>query len=131
MVTLLERRPDRIAIATSRRGGRCSGFPARTSEGLRGRWLRARPHHPFINRYVPRRSGPLRDGAAMTQAVAKHDLDAVIVGSDQVWRARYGAPGSFLNRFLDFVKLADVRRIAYCGLLRRRHAGSIPTRRRR
>jgi hypothetical protein len=48
----------------------------------------------------------------MTRAVAKHNLDAVIVGSDQVWRASY-APKSFQNHFLDFVRPADVRRIAY------------------
>ena len=111
-VTLLERL--RAATRLQILGGSIlQRLPGQNVQGLRGRWLRARPHHPFINRYVPRRSGPLRDDAAMTQAVAKHNIGAVIVGSDQVWRARYGAPNSFLNRFLDFVKPADVRRIAY------------------
>ena len=111
-VTLLER--VRAATQLQILGGAIlQRLPGQNIQGLRGRWLRARPHHSFINRYIPRRSGPLRDGAAMTQAVAKHDLDAVVVGSDQVWRAKFGAPGSFLNRFLDFVEPADVRRIAY------------------
>ena len=53
-VTLLERlRPaTRFQLFT---GAILQRLPGQNVQGLRGRWLRARPHHPFISKYVPRR----------------------------------------------------------------------------
>ncbi len=46
--------------------------------------------------------------------VARYGMEAVIVGSDQVWRARYNRyPGYMEDMFLRFVKEPDVKKLAY------------------
>lgn len=56
---------------------------------------------------------PLRSRSALGEAVRRHRLDAVIVGSDQVWRLDYLPAGSHGEFFLDFVGDPRIRRIAY------------------
>lgn len=47
------------------------------------------------------------------RSLRKHwDYDAVVVGSDQVWRCEY-FPEQIENAFLDFVKDKDIKRVAY------------------
>lgn len=42
----------------------------------------------------------------------KYDFDAVIVGSDQVWRYEYSG-NRYFNYFLDFVQKPDIKKMAY------------------
>lgn len=58
------------------------------------------------------RTGPLRSSAALYRYVRKHGIEAVVVGSDQVWREAYTP--CITDFFLGFL-LPDsrVRRIAY------------------
>ena len=44
--------------------------------------------------------------------IAKRDFDAIIVGSDQIWRPKYFF-SSIENAYLDFAKEWDIKRIAY------------------
>ena len=55
----------------------------------------------------------LRSRRQLTEAVERLRLDAVIVGSDQVWRLEYLPPGSEAEFFLDFVQGPRTRKIAY------------------
>lgn len=44
--------------------------------------------------------------------LSEHNLDAIIVGSDQVWRPRYNGDRLY-NMFLDFVTSINIKKISY------------------
>jgi hypothetical protein len=64
----------------------------------------------FAKRKISPRTQPIYDDLSLKSAVK--DFDAVIVGSDQVWRLDYSGPIA-LNLFLDFVENDEVKRISY------------------
>lgn len=60
----------------------------------------------FVNKYIKRRFvGDFSD-------IGKDDFDAIVVGSDQVWRPKYFIDG-IENAYLTFAKEWNIRRIAY------------------
>lgn len=64
----------------------------------------------FIYNEITNITPVVRDSANMTQL--SNALDAVVVGSDQVWRIE-NTRGADLNFFLDFVISESVKRISY------------------
>lgn len=60
----------------------------------------------FINKYIIRR---IVDDYS---EIKETDYDAIVVGSDQVWRPKY-FKGKIENAFLDFTKGWNIKRIAY------------------
>jgi hypothetical protein len=56
---------------------------------------------PFINKHLTR-TAPIDSQCKMKMVCKKYGLDAVVVGSDQVWRHDYAMKYGF-NYFLDFV----------------------------
>lgn len=70
-------------------------------------------HDIFIRRFIPARTAAFRSEAELAKAVSRHRLDAVIVGSDQVWRMDYLQDDGYREFFLSFVTSPTVRRIAY------------------
>lgn len=72
--------------------------------GLCGRFSR------FLNIEIPNMTGIIRDSQTMSNA--SKDLDAVVVGSDQVWRIE-NTRRADLNFFLDFLSDDSTKRIAY------------------
>ena len=110
-VTLFRTGPNRPAwhrlIAAALRN-----IPFQNIGGLRARHLAWSTHTPFIERYLPRKTAVLRTNAQLSQEVARLNLDAFIVGSDQVWRRKFAFGSDFLNYFLDFVR-DDTRKISY------------------
>lgn len=61
----------------------------------------------FIRKYIP-----LRSEKSLYREIKKHTLDAVVVGSDQVWRPIYAKPVE--RYFLDFLESNhSIRKIAY------------------
>ena len=65
---------------------------------------------PFIDKYLVR-TYPVRSQAQMKKICNFYKLDAVIVGSDQVWRTNFATQFGY-NYFLDFVP-AGVRKFSY------------------
>lgn len=67
------------------------------------------PLRRFVSRYIslitPRRAVP------SAKSLRKYGLEALIVGSDQVWRPRYNR--SIADMYLRFASSFDVKRIAY------------------
>lgn len=60
----------------------------------------------FVNKYIKRRFvGDFSD-------IGKDDFDAIVVGSDQVWRPKYFIDG-IENAYLTFAKEWNIKRIAY------------------
>lgn len=64
----------------------------------------------FVRKYI-NYSKPISTDIQLQKYVASNAFDAVVVGSDQVWRTGF-AMGYGYNYFLDFVP-ADVRKISY------------------
>lgn len=69
-------------------------------------------HHlaPFLNSEI-KISEPFYDSASLKAYIIKEKFDAIIVGSDQVWRPKY-SPNIF-NYFLSFTYRLKLRRISY------------------
>lgn len=65
---------------------------------------------PFVERHLER-THPIRSQKKMKNICEEYKLDAVIVGSDQVWRADYAMNFGY-NYFLDFVP-SNVKKISY------------------
>lgn len=66
---------------------------------------------PFIDENI-KHTEKLHRKSHFTKAVKKYNLDAVIVGSDQVWRPMYTK--NIYNAFLDFCQnIKGIKRIAY------------------
>jgi hypothetical protein len=70
-------------------------------------------HRRFLKTYLPRMTEMVYDPAGLRAAVRRRGLDAVVVGSDQVWN--YGLRGGdgVDTYFCGFLGDMDVRRVAY------------------
>ncbi|MCW9036441.1 polysaccharide pyruvyl transferase family protein [Altibacter sp.] len=66
----------------------------------------------FIKEFIPQRTQPIYSDAQLRKTIAKIPLEAVITGSDQVWRMEYMRT-IWRNAFLDFVEDPSVKKIAY------------------
>lgn len=64
----------------------------------------------FIDKYIAH-TEKLECNEAFIEATKKHKLDAIIVGSDQVWRPMYNV--KITRSFLDFTQDMNIIRIAY------------------
>ena len=87
--------------------------PFQNIAGVRGHGKTRKLHDRFIRRFIAKRTPMYRSERQLVQAVEEHRLDAVIVGSDQVWRMDYLQPDGYREFFLSFVTSPAVRRIAY------------------
>lgn len=74
---------------------------------------RALAHRPFLRAQMPRTSGPLYSSEALAAATEALELDAVVVGSDQVWRADYLPNRAVEDYFLGFATSPGIRKISY------------------
>lgn len=78
-------------------------------------------HYPFLKKFMPQATGKLRKSADFQRAVRRHKLDAVIVGSDQVWRFEFHNDHEPMIYFLDFIPSGNVRGISYAASFGRSH----------
>ena len=109
---LLSREPE--SAWYKRLGRRVAGMvPFFDYKGHRAEARQKSMHVPFIAKTMPNRTGPLRTKSDLQTSVRRHGLDAVIVGSDQVWRPVYHKDSAPLRYWLDFVDPTRTRRIAY------------------
>lgn len=66
----------------------------------------------FTHNYILPKTKILDSEKKLRKTVDKLDLDAVIVGSDQVWRLEYTV-GFSNNYFLDFLESNNIKRLSY------------------
>ena len=88
-------------------------LPFQNIRGIRHRETARRRHLPFINRHFTRRSPILRSSADMERTVKTQGIEAVIVGSDQVWQIKYLNRNLVPDFFLGFGGDDAFRRISY------------------
>lgn len=70
-------------------------------------------HQDFINKEIPNISPSLSSSEELTAYANQQNFDAVIVGSDQVWRKAYINDSHYLSYFLDFIRSTKTKKIAY------------------
>lgn len=86
--------------------------PFQNIRNVRKSSRRAAVHERFINRYIPVRTDRFDCRPKLMEVVLKEKFDAVVVGSDQVWRWDY-IKDDYRRYFLDFVDRNVTRKIAY------------------
>lgn len=70
-------------------------------------------HRPFIEKEIFKISEDLYTNQDLESFAKKENFDAVIVGSDQVWRKQYMNDKYYKSYFLDFVDGAKTKKISY------------------
>lgn len=111
VILLDKRRPaGRIAQGVHRL---LVALPFQNIRNVRRQAREAALHKPFVRDWIGPVTPPLRSRSDLSQAVARLGLDAVIVGSDQVWRLDYLPPGGVTEFFLDMAPRPAVRKVAY------------------
>lgn len=70
-------------------------------------------HRLFIDNWVEKKTERVVSERELASIVDKYGFDAVVVGSDQVWRMEYIDKKYYRAYFLSFVKRSDVCKIAY------------------
>jgi hypothetical protein len=86
--------------------------PAQNVGGVRARAKARAKHEPFIQRFIPNVTRPCHNGEELRAAIQKSRLDAVVVGSDQVWRLDFHQDTNHGAYFLNFVP-PGVRKLSY------------------
>ncbi|NWF33728.1 polysaccharide pyruvyl transferase family protein [Stenotrophomonas sp. SAM-B] len=88
-------------------------IPGQNIANYRSQFLKLRKHAGFMRAFLPIQSGVSRTPSQLAAESARLGLDAVIVGSDQVWRLDYIDDGAYDAYFLSFLQNLSVRRISY------------------
>ncbi len=89
-------------------------IPGQNFHGVRDAETKRRLHRAFINKHMPNRSSVLRTSNDFSRFVSQNDIDAVVVGSDQVWRLQYHYDNEHMIYFFDFLETTQsTKRIAY------------------
>lgn len=66
----------------------------------------------FIEEYISPKTAILDSQKAIKSVISDYGIDAIVVGSDQVWQPKYS--GSYTsNLFLDFAQDSSIKRLTY------------------
>lgn len=88
-------------------------FPFQNIKNIRETKVKAFQLAPFIKEYLPNVSEGIYDSMHLKQLVEKNKFDAVVVGSDQVWRHQYIKERDYSVYFLNFKVDFPVKKISY------------------
>lgn len=114
-VTLLHKQRNTQPLPPLTRFGRflLENVPGQNRKGYRHRNLRRRSHAGFLRRHVSKQSRPLATAAEVGEYASANGLDAIVAGSDQIWRMAYIDKINYTAFFLDFPKPRGFRKVAY------------------
>lgn len=88
-------------------------IPFQNIKNIRADSRKAKQFKPFIDTHLPSRSGVVITPQDLERLVKTERFDAVIVGSDQVWRYQYIKDGFHTLYFLDFNLNFPVKKVSY------------------
>ncbi len=88
-------------------------LPFQNIKGVRHREKSRKRHEPFIASHFDGQTAVLRSSKALARAVDKHKLDAIVVGSDQVWQVKYLDRSTVTDFFLGFGAEDAYLRLSY------------------
>jgi hypothetical protein len=86
--------------------------PGQNIDNYRSKFVREKVLAPFIDSMFSSRSPPLRGDDELSEYFHKMGFDYIIVGSDQVWRYKYGKE-YFPNFFLNFRVPRGTKKLAF------------------
>lgn len=109
---LLRKEPDNVSRVGRLVRNLLRVLPGQNVRGVRSRAITRAKHEPFIRRFLPTATRPCHNAEELRRAAQQHGVEAVVVGSDQVWRAEYHHDSNYLVYFLDFVP-PGVRKLSY------------------
>lgn len=69
-------------------------------------------HNILLDKILKKRTEPIREIKTLKKIVENNNFDAIIVGSDQVWRWAY-TQDYYKRYYLDFIAKNDVKKISY------------------
>lgn len=88
-------------------------IPSQNIKGFRSRRINKEKHQKFIDEYLPNKTKVIETREELAQVARFEGFDAVVVGSDQVWRMQYIDKVYYGAYFLDFLEGTNTLRIAY------------------
>lgn len=109
---LLRKEPENLNSAGRLIRNLLRMVPAQNLGGVRVRAKARAKHEPFIQRFIPNVTRPCHNGDELRAAIERSGLDAVVVGSDQVWRLDFHQDNNHAAYFLNFVP-PGVKKLSY------------------
>lgn len=109
---LLRKEPENLSGAGRLIRNLLRAIPGQNLGGVRGRAKARARHEPFTRRFIPKITRPCHNRKELRSEVEQRGLDAVVVGSDQVWRMDFHQDSNHAVYFLSFVP-AGVRKLSY------------------
>jgi len=88
-------------------------LPFQNIKNKRKDYLKTKQLKPFLDKNLPQKTKEIVSSLDLKKLVENEGFDAVIVGSDQVWRYQYIGDGHHNVFFLDFDTAKPVKKIAY------------------
>lgn len=88
-------------------------IPFQNFRNYRYLYKKRKVQQSFIDKYISRKTQILHTAKELKKAVSDYNLDAIIVGSDQVWKLSSIDDGFFDVYFLSFVSSEKIKKIAY------------------
>lgn len=96
-------------------------IPYQDFKGYRSNYINTKFHRSFIDRHLPEQTQVINNYYQLKKVTKDAGYDAVIVGSDQVWRMDYIDDGFYESYFLDFVDNPSTKKIAYAASFGKDH----------
>jgi len=88
-------------------------IPFQDFRGIRGSAIKKKQLREFVVNKIPISPEIVYSPHDLDNLVKKENFDAVIVGSDQVWRYEYIDDGFYTVYFLDFIKKHPIKKVSY------------------
>ncbi|QHF38395.1 hypothetical protein PspS34_09000 [Pseudomonas sp. S34] len=96
-------------------------IPLQNFKNHRSNHLKNKHHKSFIKKHLPNQTSPINNVDQLKKFTLESEFDAIIVGSDQVWRMDYIDDGSYSAYFLDFIENPKTKKISYAASFGKDH----------
>jgi len=88
-------------------------IPFQNVKKFRSIRLNSKAHASFIEKMIPNQTRKVVSRQELVSISNEYDLDAVVVGSDQVWRLEYTDKNYIGAYFLEFLENRNIRKVSY------------------
>jgi hypothetical protein len=109
---LMRKEPENAGTAKRLIRDLLRAIPGQNIGGVRQRAKARKTHEPFVRRFMPNFTAPCHNRQELRAAAEQWQLDALVVGSDQVWRSEYHLDNHYPVYFLNFVP-RGIRKLSY------------------
>lgn len=88
-------------------------LPLQNLKGFRVSYIKYINNLYFLNTYMPNQTAVVNYKSQIEDFINRNEIDAIVVGSDQVWRYSYINDTEYSTYFLDFDINKKVKKISY------------------